>query len=457
MTAPDPGLRRVSVHADAATVDLALPSKVPIAVLITSIVDVLDGFEGNGGIDAGQACRYELGVPGGAALAGSTTLEDNEIRDGTVLVLTRRSDLPETLRYDDPAHAVYATLASAGPPWDRSGTRLAGAVAATSLSGTGGLALIRNSLAHDQAGAAAVAACAGLAALLFAAPAHRAWGEPIAALALSLISTCFAAVAGFLAVPGRPGIPNALLAAAAAAATSVLAMRAANCGVVTLTAVSCAGSVIGAAALAGVGTSAPLQTLGSATALVSLALLGAAARMAIVLAGLSPGLTTTPAPTATGADGVPARAIRADRWLTSLLTAFASTAAAGGVVTVLAGAPRLCCTAFGALTGALLLLRSRGNDTGRTVVFVVTGMIVTATTFGVAAVRAPGHGMWVAAGSAVLAGAAMCLGFVVPALSPSPVVRRGIALLESSALVAMVPLTCWICGLYGAVRGLVLR
>ena len=491
---PDPGLRRVCVHAGAADIDLTLPSMVPIAVLIASIVDVLDGLEDNtdnegdednednedneddtednedtedtedskngeddGGVGAGQAYRYELGVPGAAALAGSTTLADNDIRDGTVLVLLRRCDPPMAPRYDDPAHAVSATLALAVPPWDRRSTRLAGAVAAIGLSGAGGLALIRNSLAHDQPGASVVAACASLAALLFAAPAGRAWGEPIAALALSLISTCFASAAGFLAVPGRPGIANVLLGAAAGAATSFLAMRAAGCGLVTLTAISCAGSVIGAAALVGVATAAPLQALGSASVMVSLALLEMAARMAIGLAGLSPRLPTTPAPAATGPNGVGIRAIRADRWLTSLLSAFAATAAAGGVVTVLAGAPRLCCGAFGALTGALLLLRSRDNDARRTLVFVVTGITAMGTTFGVAAIHAAGHGPWVAAGSAVLAGAAMCLGFVIPGLSLSPVVQRGVALLESSALVATVPLACWICGLYGAVRGLVLR
>ena len=457
MAGSDPGLRRVSVYAGAASVDLTLPSRVPIAVLITSIVDVLAGVGDDGGGETAEAFRYELGVPGAAALAGSTTLEDNDIRDGTVLVLARHREPPGTPRYDDPAHAVSATLASTAQPWDRRWTRLAGAVSASGLAGTGGLALIRNSLFHSQTGAAVVAACASLAAWLFATAAHRARGDSIAAAALSLISIWFAAVAGFLAVPGRPGIPNALLAAAAASATSVLALRATGCAAVTLTAIWCGGSVIGVTALAGVVTSAPLPTLGSVSALVSLGLLGAAARVSIVLAGLSPRVPPVPDAEATGLGGVPARAIRADRWLTSLLCAFSSTAAVGAVVTVLAGAPQPSCTAFGALTGALLLLRSRDNDVRRTLVFVVTGMVVTATTFGVAAVCDPGHGPWVAAGSAVLAAAAMYLGFVAPALSPSPTVRGGLALLESSALVAMVPLTCWICGLYGAVRGAVLR
>ncbi len=449
---PDPGLSRVSVHTDTAVVDLTLPSRIPIAVLIPSIVDILDSEGGEGGPDYSEAWRYELSLPGVAALSGSTTLADNAIRDGTVLVLARDSAPLGPPRYDDAAHVVSATLVATARPWGRRATRLTGAIAASSLTGTGGLALLRNSLTHNQAGAAAIAACAGLAAWLLAVSAHRAWGDPIAALTLSLISASFAAVAGFLAVPGRPGTAHALLAAAAAAATAVLAMKAASCGAVTLTAIACTGAVIGVAALAGVLTSAPLHTLGSVSTVVSLGLLGVAARVSIIFAGLSP----APDPDETGVAGVPAKAIHADQLLTSLLWAFASTAAVGAVVTVFAGAPRLCCIGFGSLTGALLLLRSRGNDVKRTLVFVITGMTVAVTTFGVSAVRVPEDGQWVAAGSAVLAGAAMCLGFIVPARSPSPVVRRGVALLEASALVAMVPLTCWICGLYGAVRGLVL-
>ncbi|HKI43142.1 MAG TPA: type VII secretion integral membrane protein EccD [Mycobacterium sp.] len=452
MPASEPGLRRVSVHAGTAVVDLALPAGIPVAVLIPSIVDMLDGIEG---FDACEPRRYELSRPGTPALAASTTLADNAIRDGAVLVLGRPPTPFAAPRYDDAAQAVSATLAAATPSWKGRGTRLAGAIAAAFLTGTGGLVLIRNAFTRNGSGTAGVAACAALVALLFAVMAHRTFRDAIAGLALGLMATVFAAVAGFLAVPGIPGIPNALLAATAAAATSVFAMRASACGAVTFTAVSCGAAVVAAAALAGMMTSAPLETVGSVTVLVSLGLLGVAARMSIALAGLSPQLARDPDDI--GADCFAARAIRADSWLASLLAAFSSSAAIGAVLTVLAGAPRLSCIAFGALTGALLLLRSRCNDVRRALVFVIGGLAITATTFGAAAMHAPQHAPWIAAGSAALAAAAMCLGFVVPALSFSPVAHRSVELLESSALVAMVPLTCWVCGLYGAVRGLILR
>jgi len=208
--------------------------------------------------------------------------------------------------------------------------------------------------------------------------------------------------------------------------------------------------------MVGVITAAPLRAIGSVSALLSLGLLGLAARLSIVLAGLSPRLPPAPDLDTIEPEGarLAAKAIRADGWLTGLLGAFASSATVGAIVTVLAGEPRLSCIAFGTVTGALLLLRARSDDRARTVVFVIGGIAITATTFGVVALSVPEHGAWIAVATAMLAAAAIFAGFVAPAIQPSPVVRRGIELLECLALIATVPLTCWICGLYSAVRGL---
>jgi len=463
LPATEPSLRRVSIHSGAAVVDLALPAEVPVAVLIPSIVDLLPG---RGVDDSGDlaAKRYQLSGPGMPPLDKSTTLAQNSIRDGAVLVLSQASTPLPAPRYDDVAEAVSVTLDAAAGPWShtrqRQAARLIGAVAAGCLAGVGGLAIIRNALctnaARNVGTTAAVAAFVGLVALLGAVIAHRSYRDPLAALALSVVATVFAAVAGFVAVPGAPGLPNVLLAATAAAVTSVLALRTSGCGVATLTAVSCIAMVFALAALVGVVAAAPVRAIASVAALVSLGLLGVAARVSLVLAGLSPRLPPTPDldDSEPSGDCLSARAIRADNWLASLLAAFASSAAVGAVVTVLAGAPRLCCIAFGALTGALLLLRSRSGDYRRTLVFVITGIVITGITLGTAAVRTPEHGPWIATATAILVAAAIYLGFGAPAMSLSPVVHRGVELLEGSTLAAMVPLTCWICGLYGAVRGL---
>jgi type VII secretion integral membrane protein EccD len=459
LSASDPGLRRVSVHAGTTAVDLALPAGVPVATLIPPIVDILEGRRADspGGL---VARRYQLSLPGASALDASTTLAQNGIRDGAVMVLSHaRTPLPAP-RYDDVAEAVSATLDKTARPWSqpqhRRAARLTGAAAASFFTGIGALTLIRNALSANVTGrlgaTAGVAGLAGIVALLFAVIAHRAHRDPIAGLTLSVIATEFATVAGFLAVPGSPGAPNVLLAATAAAVMSVLAMRLSGCGVVTLTALACFAMVVAISALVGVLTAAPPHIIGSVSALVSLGLLGIATRVSIVLAGLSPRLP--PAPDLDTADRLAAKAIRADNWLAGLFAALSSSAAVGAIITVLTGAPRLSHIAFTTLTGALLLPHAGSIDRRRTLMFVISGIATTGTAFGVVAVSIPNHGPWIAAVTAILAAAAIYLGFVATAISFSPVVRRSVELLECLALVAMVPLTCWICGLYGTVRGL---
>jgi type VII secretion integral membrane protein EccD len=460
LSVPDPGLRRVSIHSGSAVVDVALPSQLTVATLIPPIVDIVEGRD-TGGQDDLTARRYQLSRPGTSALRRSTTLAQNGIRDGEVLVLSHSRAPVAPPRYDDAAEAICATLDARGgsPPPGHHATRLTGAVAAGGLTVIGTLALVRDSFdanvsRHIDATAGA-AGLVSLVALMFATYAHRTYRDPLAGITLGAIATTFGALAGFLAVPGRPAFPHVLLAAMAAVVMSVLAMRLSGCGVVAFTAVSCCALLTAIAALTAVETGAPLRAISSVSALVSLGLLGAAPRLSIIFAGLSPRLTTAQefdvvdAP----ADDWSARAIQADAWLASLLAAFSSAAAAGAISTLVAGAPRLNSIAFAAMTAALLLLRANSAER-RTLVCVISGIVTIGTTLGVATVGIPRHGPWIVAATAMMVALAVCSGFVAPAISASPVVRRCIELLECLALVAMVPLTCWVCGAYGNVSGL---
>lgn len=457
MPATDTGLRRVCVHWHTAVVDVSLPARIPVALLVPSLVDLLE--LAHAGADAG---RYRLSLPGASGLDPSMTLAQQGIGDGAMLVLSRSTTPLPAPRYHDVADAVSTALDAAPEPCvSRSHTRavrLIGATAAMLFTGAGGLAMVRNmfctNLIRDVM-TTVVLMSAGALTLGLAAVAHRGYGDQVAGLALGVIATAFAGIAGFMAVPGDPGTANVLLAAAAAAATSVVAMCVTGCGAVTLPAVACCAAVIGLAALVGVISGAPLRVIASVAGLISLGLLPMAARASIAMAGLAPRLDT---PEVAEIEPAGARlhrqAVRADRWLASLLAGLSVSAATGAVVTVLAGAPRLSCTAFGTLTGALLLLRSRSTDMRRMLVFAISGIATAATTFGVASCRATVPGPWVATATTVSVAVAMYLGFVGPARAASPVVRRSVGLLEWPALAAMVPLTCWICGLYGAVRGM---
>lgn len=456
LPATDTGLRRVCVHWDSAVVDLTLPAGIPVAVLVPSIVDMLDVEHSDG--DAG---RYRLSVPGAPGLDPSMTLAQHGIGDGAVLVLSRSTTRLPAPRYFDEAEAVSASLdATAEPcrgPSRRRAVGLIGAATAMLSTGVGGLLIVRNMLGANairDGATPVVLMVAGTLAVGLAAIAHRGYNDETAGLALSVIATVCAAVAGFAAVPGVPGAPHVLLSAAAGGATSVVAMRVSGCGVVTLTAVSCCAAIVALTALVGVISGAPRHVVAAAAGLASLSLLTVAARASIALAGLSPRLGTPDLAETEPSDAVlRSRAVRADRWLTSLLAGLSLSATVAAVVTVLAGAPRLTCTAFGTLTGALLLLRSRSTDTRRTLVFVISGIAIAATTFAVTAARTGMNGPWIAAATTTSVAVAMFLGFVGPARPASPLLHRGAGLLEWLALAAMVPLTCWICGLYGAVRG----
>ena len=452
MSESDPGLRRVSVHAGTAVIDLALPAGMPVATLLPPIIDTLKAH----GISDPIAKRYLLSVPGVATLDPSTTLAQCGISDGDVLLLSASATPPPAFRYDDVAEAVSETIdGRAGTPSQSyRATRLAAALASGCLTTVGCMVVVRNTLTTNAIGGlgstAEIAALVAFVAVMLAALANRAYRDAMAALTLSLVATAFSASAGFLAVPGIPGLPNMLLAAAAAAVTAVLARRVSDCGAVALTAVSCFATVVAVAAFAGTLTGVPLRSVGAVSALVSLGLLGASPRAAVVLAGLSPKL----ADPNTAADDLAARAIRADAWLASLLAAFSSSAAAGAIVTVAAGTPQIGCTALAAATAALLLLRANSVDSKRALAGVIGAVATVATTFGVAALKAPERGPWIAAATALLVAAAIYLGFVAPGMSLSPITRKSLELLECVVLIAMVPLTCLICGLYGAARGM---
>jgi type VII secretion integral membrane protein EccD len=298
----------------------------------------------------------------------------------------------------------------------------------------------------------------GCLALLAANLAHRVYREAAAGLTLGLIATGYAAVAGFLAVPDGPGPPNILLAAMATGVVAVLTVRlTGGCGARTYAAVSCSALIVALAAAATVVITGPPPVLGSLTTLVALVLLESSARLSIAWAGLSP-RPPDGSPVDPGPDQLRCRVIRADGWLTSLVVGSGAAAAAGAACTVAGthagGSNRPAAVLFAAVTGAVLLLRTRSHgDFTRTLGLLVAGTATLSLAF-VIAPAAPPRATWMVAGIALPVGGALWLGFVVPALALSPVVRRSVDLLEYLGLIAIVPLGCWTCGFYSATGGL---
>jgi len=262
----------------------------------------------------------------------------------------------------------------------------------------------------------------------------RPWSPVARRLAAALAASTLAGVAGFVAVPGGPGTPNALLALAATGTVAAAALPASGCSGALRTTLCCLAGLAVAAAVVGMGCAATGisgQAVGAATAAGAVGLIRAASRIAVMTRG-------------------PAR--EAHDLLTGLVAASAA-AAVLGTVGVAAGqpvdgVPRPVGVAFAAAAGAALLLRARSHTDGSQIAALLAGGV---TTIGIAVLTA-GCGPWPAAVAAALAGAAVVFGFTAPPASPWA--RRGAEVLESLALGMLVPLACWLCGAYGAARGL---
>lgn len=439
MPATDSGLRRVAVHAEGASADLTLPATVPVAELIPSIVDTMGA--------ATPGARYRLARLGAAALPNSTTLTQNGIRDGAALILSRETLAPPAIRFDDDAEAVSAMLGS--PASSGRLSRTTAAVAAVCFTAVAALALVRYACVASRPvdAAAAAAALAAMAALTTAVVILRIRRDPIAGLTLGLIATTSAAAAGLLVVPGTPRAPHVLLAAMAAAVTAVLAVRVTRCGVIILSATACGAAVIAAATLARVTIGAPPHVIGAVTALACLGLIELAPRLSIRLGGLAPSIDQECPPHDTE---LTANALYADRWLTILRTGFAGAAAIDAVAAAIAAHRAI---ALAVITGSLLIAHAR-IDRARASLFTVTGITTIATAFVIGIAGLPRQALWIAALAAAAAVAALYLGFLAPAITLSPVARRGVHALGCIAFTVVAPLTCWTCGAFGAVRGL---
>jgi type VII secretion integral membrane protein EccD len=454
------GVRRLSIDAEPARVDLVLSAATPIGLLIPPIVDILAR---GGGFRAGPlALHYQLSLPGRTALDPSKTLAQLGIRDGAALLLTTSPTELMVPRFDDDAEALSASVSAMELRWTRRRARLVGSLVTTWLAGVAATVLIRAVFHANDAnrtGCVGVAATIALLSLLAAAIAYRVFGEQSIGLTLGGLATIFAALAGLLSVPAGPGAPKALF-AAAAAATCAAAMRVISSDAVAFTALVTFAVTGATAAMVTAITAIPLQAIGAAFTAISLAFVEASVPLSVTLARLSP-------PSVDAGADVPfsnphlvnARAIRAHAWLTSLIAAFSASAALGAIGAALGpfltGEPRFPGLLFATVAGGVLLLRARAHrDLARSVPLIICGIATVSTVLVGAATAYPQCTAHVAALSLILGALALCLASNRDTTMVSPIGRRSVELLEYLAFAVVVPLAVWLCGLYGATRSL---
>jgi type VII secretion integral membrane protein EccD len=178
--------------------------------------------------------------------------------------------------------------------------------------------------------------------------------------------------------------------------------------------------------------------------------------MSIMLAGLAPQFPSGPAVS----EGIlNTKAANASGWLTSIVIGFSTTAGLGAIGAMVGlystGSSPGVGISFASITGSVLLLRAGSHsEMPRSLPLVVSGTITISIALVVAAAAYPPQTPYLAAASMLLALVVLCIRFMNHGRTISPIARRSVELLEYLGLAAVVPLAFWICGLYGATRGL---
>lgn len=492
-------LCRLSIQAERTQVDLALPTTVPLALLLGSIVDIINDHVGVPELTSPEDAvelHWSLSRPGEPPLQMSSTLGELEVRDGEVLILTETGiSAPEPL-FDDVFLAVSTFRTMTSRPWSRDAARVLGSVVCGVSTLIGIAAMLRAGATNPGLLLPILATAIALVALTAAVFANRVYGDSLASVTLSHTGIAFAGAAAALFVPGQYGAPHLMLALMVIMVTSILALRATATGTTSLVAVTSAALLGFFAALGYVLFTPAIYSLGAVLGAVGVCAVAMSPRMAMVMARLPlppvpaqgapsrPENATAPDEVIEGLDGLdtegddvpdatalPAmpdlreKALRAHAVLTGLICGTSAATAAGAILASLSfsgagahhptGLHRLSGVLLALLISLAMLLRARSHaDLRQTVAINLGGLAIPVGMIGFSAIAYPSAALYTTAIVAIAAGSAMSLGYLVSARKYSPVARRTVEIIEYMALALIVPVACWVCGVYSAVRGL---
>lgn len=403
---------------DPVAIDVVLPSDLCVAELLPTIVGLVD----DRALPDGAARPWRLQRACGAPLDQSSSLADNGIRDGELLVLDA-DDSPTLgpLRRAAPQQVVGTRAVDA-----RIGRCVPGAVCV--LATTLAAAVLATTVGSVGATTYAIIAAAAAVAAFVAAVATGYETAP------SICAVSLAGTTGFLAVPSGPAAPNVFLAAAAASSVSLLVLRLSGRWPPALLAVAVSSLLIAVVTVVAL----PLTLVGAALSATALALLALAPRVAMLAAGLGP-----------------------DRWqgevadsaaaghaiLSGLVAGCAAGAASGAVVAAVTG--HAGALQFTGLVAMVLLLRCRTYvDADRRIALATGGLVSLVACLHVLVSTQPRS-----------VGPVACLLIAVGLATVRPpshgaTLARAVDRLEYVALAAVVPMAGWVAGAYDALGGL---
>jgi hypothetical protein len=387
---------RVAVHSGGGHIDVVLPNAIPVALLMPGLCDIVAGtVEGADRWPPGllrQLCR-----PGLPPLDTSKTLSENGIQDGATLVLTTWT----------PPVDVRPALDSAEQ-------------------------LLRLTTSHD-----------------------RNWTPDASQAAALTVTVALAGVAGFLAVPGPPGIPHLLLAASTAGVAAAIAARVAVRGRTAFGAQAFGFALFaaGAACAGAFGDSA--HHTGLLLTMVSTGVLVSSGRVALIVCGQSRSVTRD---LDLDTDARAGQSPAAPECLTALVLATTATTSIGVLMTVWDRPDQAGCLLTTAVSGALLLRARAQRSPPHRAALVAAGTFSAAVTLITLGRVYPTSAPWLCAVAGVAALA------VVPSFAHraakhgmSPVGAHVIEMVERTMLVSVIPLAAWGLDLYDRARALVQR
>jgi type VII secretion integral membrane protein EccD len=452
------GLSRVTIVAPHTRVDLALPSDIPLADLLPTLL----GYAGDRLADDPAAMQgWALSRLGGIALDSSRTPTQLEVRDGELLYLRPRgADNPE-LVFDDVVDAVATATQERAGRWRPATTRRFGLTLGLAALLGGALAVLFSG--PPQLAPGLVGLGVALALLVTAVVLSRAVGDSQTAVAFALTALAYAAVGGLLLFGGDRKLaglaaPHVLTAATALLlVTAIAAVGVADAAPVFLGAAVCSlalgiGSVI--ALLTGSGGA------GAAAVVVPVALgaLPALPMLAYRLGRLPiPSVPGGPEDLKTDTESVDGARVltsseHADAFLAGMLSTISAITAVGAVLVSTASYAGV---VLAAVLGLVLLARARWfRSRNQRIPLLVAGAIA----LGAAAVGGfqPSDSMVrltaVTGGLLVIAVISISYGLAGAGRKASPMWGRTLDMFEVVLILAVVPLAVWVSGLYDWIR-----
>jgi type VII secretion integral membrane protein EccD len=455
----------VTVVAPRTRIDLALPSDIAVANLLPMLLNMAGESSADGGSMHGGWCLATLG---GDALDPDRSLSSLSVVDGDLLQIRRRNDNPPPPLFDDVVEAIAEAAPGSYRPWTEHTARTLGLIAA-------GLALLASAIGLLRAGALVAAAGAGLGVgalagvtavivLIAGVVTARVYGETSTGVVVAAGSLPLGFVSGLYVVPGGiapgPQAEHFLLACTLTLVLAIASIAMLGAGTTPFVASATAAALGALTFLIAILVHRPGAGIAACAAAVALGGISALPRLTIHLSRLP--MPQVPSSTKDLREdpgrpdyaAIERRVEVAHEYLTGMIIGCGALAAIGAVVAAAGGVLGI---VFGAVVGAVLLLRARSYANGnQAIALLVSGMVAVGGLMAglLATARQPGAVLAGFAGLLVFAILALVTGVVVPRRRFSPVLRRSVDVVEAVLIASVLPLALGVLDLYRTIRAL---